>query len=309
MPIEKKAEAKKVSGVVVPMVTPLDAQHEIETESVLKLVNYLIEAHTAPFVLGTTGEAPSLSLRLKASLVAETVKATAGRMPVYAGISGNSLDLSIEEGKAYADLGVDFLVATPPGYFPLKTAQLMKYFEKLADSLPVPLILYNMPATTGCSLDIDLIENLSSHPNIIGLKDSERSEERIEQLSEIFKHRNDFSLLIGWAARSVVALKAGYHGIVPSTGNFIPEVYSQLFRSVQNGDDSRAAKLQEFTDAVGLLYQKGRILSESIPALKLLLSIKYLCGPDVMPPMYRFAKSEEANIINEMEKALKTIAE
>lgn len=309
MPIDKQAEAKKVRGVVVPMVTPLDAQHEIETDGVHQMVRHLVGAHTAPFVLGTTGEAPSLALRLKIRLVTETVKATAGSMPVYAGISGNSLELSIDEGKRFADLGADFLVATPPGYYPLKPVQLLKYFEKLATSLPLPLVLYNMPATTQCSLDVEVIEKLSTHENIIGLKDSERSDERIARLSEIFGNRNDFSLLIGWAARSVGALQAGYMGIVPSTANFIPEVYSQMVEAVENGENARALQLQKYTDEVGLLYQKGRILSESIPALKLLLSLKELCGPEVMPPMYRFEKGMEENIKNEMKKALEKLTE
>ncbi|MGF7140632.1 dihydrodipicolinate synthase family protein [Roseimarinus sediminis] len=309
MPIDKQAEAEKVRGVVVPMVTPLDAQHEIETDSVHQLVRHLLEAHTAPFVLGTTGEAPSLSLRLKTRLVSETVKAAAGCMPVYAGISGNSLELSIDEGKRFADLGADFLVATPPGYYPLKSVQLLRYFEKLASSLPLPLILYNMPATTQCSLDVELIEKLSMHENIIGLKDSERSDERIVQLSGLFGGRNDFSLLIGWAARSVEALQAGYRGIVPSTANLIPEVYSQMVQAVANGHCTRAIKLQELTNQVGLLYQKGRILSESIPALKLLLSFKALCGPDVMPPMYRLEKDVEESIENEMKKILENSTE
>ncbi|MDA3881209.1 MAG: dihydrodipicolinate synthase family protein [Prolixibacteraceae bacterium] len=286
-----------VSGVVVPMISPFNNDYTIDTSAVERLVDRFVVSQVAPFVLGTTGEAPSMTTAQKKQLVKATVDAANGKCTVYAGISGNSLQTSIDEGKMFADLGADVLVATPPGYYPSNNVQLEKYFVQLADELPLPLVMYNMPATTQCSINVDLIETLSHHSNIAGLKDSERDESRIGELVSLFKKRNDFSLLIGWAAQSVKSLIAGYDGIVPSTGNIIPYAYYQLYKAAKNGNADRASELQQFTNEVSSWYQKGLILSESIPALKLLCSAKGLCGPVVLPPMYRPESQSEEKML------------
>ncbi len=297
MPIDSNNIKSSLKGVVVPMITPLCDDFTIDKGAVVRMVNRFVKADVYPFILGTTGEAASMTIGQKKELVESVVQASDGRKLVYAGISGNSLQTSVDEGKLFAELGADVLVATPPGYYPVNDNQLERYFLQLADALPLPLVIYNMPATTRCSLSVELIATLSKHPNIVGLKDSERDDSRIDVLSGMFRDRDDFALLVGWAARSVYSLQKGYDGIVPSTANFVPEVYNQLFISVRKNNIERASHLQKLTNEISSWYQKGKILSESIPILKLACSVSGLCSPVVLPPMYRQDRDSESKSI------------
>ena len=205
-------------GVVVPMVSPLNEDYSIDREAVGNIVGLLLQAGASPFIAGTTGEASSLSFQQKEMLVKETVRQVDGKALVYAGISGNCLPESIEAARRFAGLGADVLVANMPSYYPLKDAYTRHYCEQLAEACPKPLIFYNIPATTGYSIPLALLEQLSYHPNIAGLKDSERDQNRLDQALALWKNREDFVHLTGWAAMSVYALKNGSDGIVPSTG-------------------------------------------------------------------------------------------
>src|SRR3954451_9290009 len=164
---------KKYNGVVVPMVSPFREDRRIDSAGVDALINHVIESGAHPFVIGTTGESASISRSDKINLVSETVKVTKGRAVIYAGISNNSLQESVNDAKTYHDLGVDVAVATMPSYYPVDEHQMLSYFEELANSIPCPLIIYNIPVTTHLSIPIHVIDKLSIHENIVGFKDSE----------------------------------------------------------------------------------------------------------------------------------------
>lgn len=296
---------KKYNGVIVPMVTPVLPSGEIDEVSVNTIIDYFIHAGVLPFVLGSTGEASSLSLQQKMQMVEFSVKSVKRRSLLYVGVSGNCLSETIEEGKAYADMGADVLVSTPPSYYPMTDYQMTNYFNTLANALPKPLIIYNMPSMTKHNIPISVVEELSQHKNIVGLKDSERDEDRLMLLVEKFKERTDFVYLLGWAALSTKALMHGASGIVPSTANLAPELYRELFDSAKKNDLENAERLQHATNYISGLYQNGRVLSESIPALKALMSLKGLCGLDVTPPMYRMEPKDEGEYLKKMRVKLK----
>ena len=132
---------------------------------------------------------------------------------------------------------------------------------------------------------MDLIDHLGQHPNICGLKDSERDLARLEKAISMWKERPDFSFLIGWAAQSSYGLSLGADGIVPSTGNITPDMYSKIYNAVLKGDSSTADLYQQKTGKISQIYQKDKILSESIPALKIIMNYLGLCGPHVLPPL------------------------
>ena len=294
-------------GVIVPMVTPVKADMAVDTDAVHKIVKSFIDSGVTPFIIGSTGEAPSLSRAQRVALLKATVEAVDGKDLVYAGISGNCLADSIEEGLLFAEMGADVLVATPTSYYPMTNSQMITYFEALADALPKPLIIYNMPGMTKHNIPVDVVEHLSHHKNIVGLKDSERDEERLFTLIEMFKDRDDFVHLLGWAAMSAKALAKGSAGIVPSTGNFVPELYKALYDAALAGNDAKAEELQTLTNSLSAMYQKDRVLSESIPALKAMMSLYGLCAPEVVPPMYRVEAAVEANYLSETSEALKQL--
>jgi 4-hydroxy-tetrahydrodipicolinate synthase len=207
----------------------------------------------------------------------------------------------------FSDAGVEAVVSTLPAYYPMEDRQISAYIEKLADLLPLPLILYNMPGTIGYSIPLDIMERMSYHPNIIGIKDSERDTDRLDRSLEFWSGRQDFSYWLGWAAMSLHAIKNGADGIVPSTGNLVPGMYNELYQSVLEGDMETAGLLQEKTNEISLLYQKDRKLNRSLPALKVLLSIEGLCQPYVIPPLLRMEENEEQQYMEKMKVELKRL--
>lgn len=289
---------KKYSNVVVPMITPVNANLTIDVDSTRTLVHYLTSHGAAPFILGTTGESASVGRSEKRKLIKTVVEAAAGKSIVYTGISGNSVMDSVEDAHHYHDSGADVFVATMTSYYPADTDQILRYFTLLADQLPGPLIIYNIPATTHLSIPLEVVERLSGHPNIVGFKDSERSVERLEKSVSLWKERPDFSFLTGWAAQSMRALQLGADGIIPSTGNLAPGLYKTLCESVAEQDLSTARNAQSKADRISEIYQKNRTLSYALPALKAMMSAYGLCQSCMLPPMAQLATEEERSIKN-----------
>ena len=202
----------------------------------------------------------------------------------------------IEFAKLCEYIGVDAVAATLTYYFPLTESQMKKHFEVLAERSPLPLIIYNIPATIHMSIPLQMIDELSHHPNVIATKDSERNEERLKRSLELWKNRDDFGHFLGWAARSAEALINGSDGLVPGTGNFAPEIYFEMIKAVESADHQKAYEMQKLSDLYGGLFQNGKTLGESLWALKILMKEKGLCEPIVMPPLQSLGKEEEDNL-------------
>jgi dihydrodipicolinate synthase/N-acetylneuraminate lyase len=296
------AEFKKYSGLIVPMVSPFTKDGKIDQEATINLSEHLIKSGAAPFVLGTTGESASIPERECQRLVETMVKTVSGRTKTYAGISSNSFDTSLNAAKLYAELGVDVVVSHLPCYYPLSEDDMLHYFEKLANDIPIPLILYNITSVTHLSITLKVAEQLSYHENIVGLKESERDMDRLFTSIKMWKNRADFSHFIGWGAQMAKGLSHGADGIVPSTGNVIPQLYQSLYQSVLAGNLEEANRLQEYTNEISLIYQKNQTLGQSLAALKVMLTELNLCAPYVLPPLRRLNKAEEERIIKEMKR-------
>jgi 4-hydroxy-tetrahydrodipicolinate synthase len=276
---------KKFSGVVVPMVTPLLTDYTIDMDAVEKLIGIFAQFNIHPLVLGTTGESSSFNEFESLRLVEMAVKYKGENQVIYAGLVGNQVDELISRGRKYIDLGVDCVVATLPSYYVLNPKQMEKFYLTLADEIHGPVMMYNIKATTQMSLPLDEVEKLSNHPNIFGLKDSERDQDRLKKCIEKFKNREDFSFFCGWGAQSFGSLLRGADGIVPSTGNLVPEMYEKLYQAALQGDWHECEKWQMETDAIAVKYQKDRTLGESLAKLKDMMSDLGLCGKTMMPPL------------------------
>ena len=259
---------KKYYGVIVPAVTPLTKNFKLDTQAVEKIFHLFYQYHVSPFILGTTGESASLPFAIKKDFLKAAGSNKKTGSILYAGISSNILDESIELAKLCAEHHVDAVAATLPSYYALTERQMKKYFETLADAIPLPLVIYNIPATTHMSIPLQLIDELSHHPNIIATKDSERSEERLQQSLRLWKDREDFGHFLGWAARSADALLGGSDGLIPSTGNLVPEIYEAMLKAVEEGDQQTANNMQQQSDRYGNIYQGGRTLGESLMGIK-----------------------------------------
>lgn len=293
---------KKFSGVIVPAVTPLTKSLQIDEAAVAKLFSSFYKHNISPFILGTTGEAASLPSAVKEQYVRTAAKNKQAGTILYAGISSNVVSESIAFAKLCADNAVDAVAVTLPSYYVMTESQMKIYFETLADVVPLPLIIYNIPATTHMSIPLQLIDELSHHPNIIATKDSERSDERLQQSLALWKDREDFGHFLGWAAKSAEALIGGSDGLIPSTGNLVPEIYETMLQAVAAGDDAKAFEMQKLSDVYGNVYQGGKTLGESLWALKALMQHKGICEDVVMPPLQSLSEEEKNKLIKEFKE-------
>jgi dihydrodipicolinate synthase/N-acetylneuraminate lyase len=267
------------------MVTPFTQEGDVDLGAAARITEHLAGAGTSVFVLGTTGEAPSIDLDARARLVDVTVRQNAGRTTTYAGISDNCMTVSVDLARRFADLGAQVVVAHVPSFYPLVDEDVLRYFEQLADRSPVPMMLYNMPALTKTTLSLNVIDRLSHHPRIVGLKDSQNDTQRLAEALALWRDRPDFAHLTGCAVLSMTALSQGSKGIVPSAANLAPALFCRLYEAVLAGDMDLAGRLQARGDGIAETYAKGRPLSQSLPILKAMMHICGFCGQQVLPPL------------------------
>jgi dihydrodipicolinate synthase/N-acetylneuraminate lyase len=291
---------KRYRGVVAPMITPLDEKGSIDEGAVRRITRHLVENEVAPFPLGTTGEAASIPQELRPKLVESVVTAAAGKTLVYAGISDNCLQNSVEAAKRYHELGVDVLVAHLPSYYPLDPGAILKYYEKLVDQLPGPLILYNISITTHISIPIEIIDKLSHHPKIVGIKDSDDDTTRLMTGLRLWANRPDFSHMTGCGMLSAKALTMGCDGIVHGVANLVPDLIQELYLAAIQGDQQRLEEMQLRADELSTLIQKDRNLGQSLAVLKAMMNAFGFCGPQMLPPLLALNQQQQELILHKL---------
>ena len=290
---------KQFLGVVVPMITPLTSDFKIDIKSVEILMRQFANYQIHPLVLGTTGESSSISASESFKLVETAVKVKGNHQCIYAGLVGNQVDELVKRANKYIELGADCVVATLPSYYGLTSREMKDFYSYLADNIKGPLMMYNIKATTQMTIPLEVVLELSQHPNIWGLKDSERDAERMKTCIETYKNRDDFSYFCGWGAQSFGSLQLGADGIVPSTGNIVPEMYGELYKSALESDWDECRKWQDATDKVASVYQKDKTLGESLAALKVLMKSIWVCETNMMPPLTKLSEVHESIILQQ----------
>jgi 4-hydroxy-tetrahydrodipicolinate synthase len=198
------------------------------------------------------------------------------------------------------------VVAHPPFFYPLSADELFEYYVALSAKLAGPLMIYNMPKTTHISIPLDVIDRLSVNPQIIGLKDSENDEARLQHALSLFKERQDFVFFVGAAVLSAKTLRLGGDGFIPSSGNITPRLCHKLYQNAREKDWEAVEQYQQQLDQVGAVYQKNRSLGQSLAALKYLMSGKGLCGPTMLPP-FQAVPSDDREQLRQAFDALNVI--
>lgn len=275
----------KYHGVVVPMVTPVTKEGDIDVKAVERIIDNFAKYNVSALLMGTTGEGNSVAVEQGVKMIEAAAKAAAGRITIYAGLAGNCVSEQMEAAKKFVVAGADVIAATLPCYYALTPEQMMKYYTDLADALTIPLMLYNITITTHMSIPVDVIEKLSHHPNIVGLKDSEDNQERMEEILRLVADRDDFAYFCGCAANSAKALSLGADGIVPSVGNYLPKMYADLFDAGVKGDTATAEDLQQKTIEIGKINTAGLTLGQSLAGLKVIMKMVGLCDTFMLPPL------------------------
>jgi len=285
------------------MVTPVTSSGDIDEPAVDRLIDHLLAGLVnCIFVLGTTGEGPSVPRSVRTRLVQRTVARVQGRASVYAGIGDTCLADSLANAAEYFQAGVDAVVAQPPVYFPIQPQEILSYFQRLLDRVTGPVVIYNIPQTTRVSIPLEVVGQLLGHPRLVGIKDSENDPRRLEELLKRFGKTTNFAVSIGVGVFMAEGLKLGAQGIVPSAGNLIPEACQQLYESITRGDLAGAESHAHRMKTVAAVYQRDRTLGQSLAALKTAVHHLGICRPDMLPPLLGLDEAGQLAVRVEMQQ-------
>lgn len=291
-----------VQGIIPPMVTPLLDRDTLDVEGLERLVEHMLAGGVAGlFVLGTTGEAPSLSYRLRRELVEQTIKNVKGRVPVLVGITDTSYVESLALARFSADVGAKAVVTSAPFYFPADQPELNEYIEHLVAELPLPLFLYNMPSLTKVSFGLDTVRRALYMEGIIGIKDSSGDMIYFQRLLELAKERPDWAVLMGPEELTSEAVLFGGHGGVNGGANLHPQLYVDLYNASVAKDMAAVRLLHaEVLKLTGSIYTVGRHRSSLIKGLKCALSLLGICNDAMAEPFQKFREPERQLIRERM---------
>ena len=240
---------RPLRGIIPPVLTPLANQDQLDAEAFDHLLNYLIEGgSSALFVLGSTGESPGLSERLRRDVIDRACTTVAQRVPLLVGITDTSFTESLHLAEYAAKAGVSALVLSPPYYFNLSQSAFLGYLERLVPQLPLPVFLYNIPSLTKLMIAPETVRAASQMPNVVGLKDSSGSGDYFAKVQMLMADRPDFALLVGVEEILAEMTARGAHGGVCGGANLYPRLYVDLFEAAAKGDTERVRKLQSYCD-------------------------------------------------------------
>lgn len=293
----------KLRGIVPPVVTPLRSQTELDTPGLVRLVDHLVTGGVAGlFILGTTGEGPAISSRLRSALVEQTAIALRGRKPLLVGVSDTSLEESIRLAEHAAKCGATAVVATPTYYFPRTEHDHVRYFQLLADRSPLPVFVYNMPSCVGVNLSVEAVRKCTPHPNIVGLKDSGGNLALFREYLTMREQRPDWSFLIGPEHLLADAVLAGGDGGVHAGANFWPELFVNWFHAADRKDLPEVERLRETVLQLGRIYEVGGDFLSVARGIKCALSIRGICSDVMAEPATAYEDEQRLLIARFMEE-------
>jgi 4-hydroxy-tetrahydrodipicolinate synthase len=194
-------------------------------------------------------------------------------------------------------------VVAPPYYLPEGQPELLEYLEHLVPELSVPLFLYNMPALTKVSYEVDTVRQAMEEQRIIGLKDSSGKMDYFRSVAQALGRRPDWTLLVGAEELLVEAVAAGGHGGVCGGANLFPKLYVKLWEAARDGEEARARSLQAEVCRVGeALYRIGRHPSSLIKGIKCGLACLGVCDDFLAEPFHRFRAEERLLVKSRLEE-------
>ena len=295
---------QRLSGIIPPLVTPLLDQDQIDAAGTERLFEHVIQGGVhGVFVLGTTGEGTSLSPSARHRFVELACEVVAGRVPVLVGITETSMASALELADQSYAAGAAAVVSAAPYYLPMTQADLITYVEQLADRLPLPLLLYNMPSCTKTAFDVSTVKTLSQHANVIGLKDTSGDLNYYAEVAEYANSQDDFTLLIGPEEKLAKSIQLGGHGGVTGGANMFPTLYVSLYEAAAAGDIDRAnalqAVVQQISDSMYAVTDSGARVLQGVKAGLEELGI---CSGVVAAPFQTYGDREREMIAMALQK-------
>lgn len=295
----------RFQGIIPPMVTPLQHRDQIDVAGLERLIEHILGGGVhGLFILGTTGEAPSLSYRLRRELIDRVCKQTAGRVPILVGITDTSFVESVSLAAHAADAGAAAVVLSTPYYFPAGQTELAGYVQNIATELPLPLVLYNMPSLTKVWFELETLQKLAPIDRIVGIKDSSGDLDYFASLMSLRQLRPDWSLMIGPEAMLPQAMKLGGDGGVAGGANILPQLFVDCYHAAVARDQTRINELSAQINNLQRIYDIGKYASKYIKATKCCLSLLGICDDFMAEPFHRFLPPERERVKAVLESCL-----
>lgn len=243
-------------GSIVALVTPMREDGEIDYAALTKLVDWHLENQTDGLViLGTTGESATVEMAERDKIIKQVVNQVAERVPVIIGTGANSTRHSIELTQHAMETGADAALLVTPYYNKPTQEGLYQHFKAVADAVPIPQILYNVPGRTACDLLPETVQRLADIGNIVAIKEATGDIERLQQLLAL---GIDIDMLSGDDATAMEFMLRGGKGVISVVANVVPQDVHELCTAALQGDRAKAEAInQRLSDLVQQLFAES----------------------------------------------------
>ena len=293
----------RIEGIIVPMITPLTADFNLDYAGLENLVNHLVDGGCSGlFPLGTTGGGPFYSMKKQMEINQAVCRFSAGRLPVLTGISSASPEDSIELGKAAKAAGSAAVVAAPPCYLQLNDSEILDFYKLLTTQIQLPVFVYNMPGMTKINLKPSLLKKISEIPGICGYKDSSNDMNALHQVLLELKDKVEFPIYVGPESLMAENVLFGGAGGVSAGANLYPEIYVKCCNAMKEKKIEEALYWQKKIDTIQYIYQVHNGFNPVAMGLKTGLKIKGICGNTMLPPLLQSNAEYEEKVANIMKQ-------
>ena len=291
-----------LQGSFVALVTPMRADGSLDYASLESLLDWHIQSGTNGIVaVGTTGESATVSVTEHLQIIEQTIEFVDKRIPVIAGTGANSTQEALELTQTASSLGADFALIVTPYYNKPNQEGLYQHYMKIADSVEIPQILYNVPSRTACDLRPETVSRLSYHPNIVGIKEAVDDPVRLDELMSIRERANDqkyFAVLSGDDPTFSEFMSTGGDGVISVAANILPSQVAKICGLNLEGHYEDAQDLNDmYRDIFELLF----IESNPIP-VKWMLEQMTKINSGIRLPLISLDSQYHDAIKNEMIK-------
>ena len=237
-----KFDIKAFKGVIPAVLTVFDKEENIDEVGMRQLVSFLIDKGVnGLYLTGSTGEGFTMTSEERKKVVEIVIDETAGRVPVVVHVGAIGTKISIDLAKHAESVGADGISSVPPFYWKFNENQIIKYYEDIANSCSIPMIVYNVPLAG--LLGMNAIKRLAKIENVKGIKYTALSQYEITQIKD--EVGEDFLVYSGADEMAMSGLISGADGIVGSFYNIMPELFINIYNAVQNKDFDEAKRLQK----------------------------------------------------------------
>lgn len=289
---------KKLTGSIVALVTPFNADGSVDHGRLRALVDWHVENRTdAILVLGTTGETASTTLEEDIKTVECVIDQVHGRIPVIAGSGSNSSDMQQHKSVLYSRMGADALLCISPYYVKTNEEGMYRHFMMSADAATAPIILYNVPGRTGCRISPEVVRRLSTHPNVMGIKEASGDMSYAMKVARYLS--DDFVMYCGNDDITVPLLSVGASGVISVWANIMPRQVHDMVVDFMEGRRERAAATQlRYLDLINALFMEVN----PIP-VKEAMNLMGLKAGHYRMPLYPMAPENRARLAKIMREA------